>query len=61
MDAEIDILAVKQDGNDGIVVKFSDGTSAGYVIEELLELRPKRMPTAPLKLDHPEPTPTQSV
>lgn len=61
MDAQIHILAVMQDGNDGIIVKFSDGTSAGYVVEELLELRPKRWPTTPLKLDHPEPTPTQSV
>jgi len=33
------------DGKDGVFVTFSDGTSAGYVVEELLELRPKREPT----------------
>jgi hypothetical protein len=30
------------EGKDGLIVKFSDGTVAGYVIEELLELRPHR-------------------
>ncbi len=57
----IQIQSVKQDGNDGVIVKFSDGTSAGFVIEELLELRPVRWPTTPLKTVHPESTPTQSV
>lgn len=38
----IQIASVKQDGKDGILVRFSDGTSAGYVVEELLELRPVR-------------------
>jgi len=38
------ILAVEQDGVDGVFVTFSDGTSAGYLVEELLELRPKREP-----------------
>jgi thiamine phosphate synthase YjbQ (UPF0047 family) len=41
------ILAAEMDGNDGVVVTFSDGTTAGYVVEELLELRPKREPTTP--------------
>ena len=36
------ILAVEKDGRDGVIVRFSDGTAAGYVLEELLELRPKR-------------------
>jgi hypothetical protein len=36
------ILTVKKDGDDGLVVSFSDGTDAGYVVEELLKLRPKR-------------------
>ena len=39
---QIQIRAVEQDGEDGIIVAFSDGTSAGYVVEELLDLRPKR-------------------
>jgi hypothetical protein len=43
MDAEaICILTVVQDGDDGVIVTFSDGTSAGYVPEELLELRLSR-------------------
>jgi hypothetical protein len=50
MVAPIQILAVKQDGDDGLVVTFSDGTAAGYVVEELLKLRPKREPAAPLEL-----------
>jgi hypothetical protein len=41
---EIQIIKVEIDGNDGIIVTFSDGTSAGYVVEELLELRPTREP-----------------
>lgn len=41
MDDSIQILAVERD-DDGLIVDFSDGTTAGYVIEELLELRPKR-------------------
>jgi len=40
----IRILTVQRDGEDGVVVSFSDGTSAGYVVEELLELRPRREP-----------------
>jgi len=42
MEADIQILAVELDGNDGVVVTFSDGTTGGYVIEELLDLRPVR-------------------
>ena len=36
------LLAVELDGDDGLVVTFSDGTTGGYVVEELLELRPIR-------------------
>lgn len=36
------IISVEQDGNDGVLVHFSDGSIAGYVVEELLELRPAR-------------------
>jgi hypothetical protein len=42
----IRILTVELEGEDGLVVTLSDGTTAGYVIEELLELRPFREPTA---------------
>jgi hypothetical protein len=38
----LEILAVEKDGRDEVIVRFSDGTTAGYVVEELLELRPKR-------------------
>jgi hypothetical protein len=34
----IQILTVERDGEDGLLVTFSDGTTAGYVTEELLEL-----------------------
>jgi hypothetical protein len=43
MSNEIAILTVEQE-SDGVVVTFSDGTTAGYVVEELLELRPHREP-----------------
>lgn len=42
MKDEVQVLAVELDGNDGLVVTFSDGTTDGYVAEELLELRPYR-------------------
>ena len=38
------ILAIEKDGNDGLIVTFSDGTTAGYIAEELLSLRPYREP-----------------
>ena len=40
----IQILTAERDGEDGLLVTFSDGTTAGYVTEELLELRPFREP-----------------
>jgi hypothetical protein len=36
------ILKVEMDSDDGLFVTFSDGTTAGFVIEELLLLRPAR-------------------
>lgn len=36
------IVKVEKDSEDGLIVTFSDGTSAGYVVEELLLLRPHR-------------------
>jgi hypothetical protein len=42
---KIKILAAEPDADDGLIVTFSDGTTAGYVAEELLALRPYREPT----------------
>jgi hypothetical protein len=42
MDNCVGILAVERDAEDGVIVKFSDGTITGYVAEELLILRPFR-------------------
>ena len=38
----IKILTAELDGEDGLIVTFSDGTTGAYVVEELLELRPIR-------------------
>jgi hypothetical protein len=54
----IRILTVERDGEDGLIVMFSDGTTGAYVVEELLELRPHREPTeqrtdsSPIHLAH---------
>jgi hypothetical protein len=47
----IRILTVEREDEDGLIVTFSDGTTAGYVIEELLELRPFREPTESKRSD----------
>ncbi len=47
MDAPLKMLTAELDDGDGLLVTFSDGTTAGYVVEELLELRPVREPTPP--------------
>jgi len=47
MSSEIEITAVEQDGSDGIVVTFSDGTIGGYLVQELVKLRPRRNWTVP--------------
>jgi hypothetical protein len=39
---QIKILSVEKDGEDGVIVAFSDGTTDGFVVEELLGLRPRR-------------------
>src|ERR1700680_1589479 len=36
---------VERDGDDGVIVTFSDRTTGAYVVEELLKLRPHREPT----------------
>jgi len=38
----IRILTTENDGDDGLILTFSDGTTGAYVVEELLELRPIR-------------------
>jgi len=50
-DQPLRILTAERDGNDGLIVTFSDGTTGAYVIEELLELRPirERTKTTPSK------------
>ena len=47
----IKILTTECDGDDGLIVTFSDGTTGAYVIEELLQLRPirERSKTKPIK------------
>jgi len=42
MDKYPKIVGVEKDGVDGLIVTFSDGTMGGYVVEELLEIRPIR-------------------
>jgi hypothetical protein len=42
MSDAIRILTAERDGDDGLIVTFSDGTTAAYVVEELLKLRPHR-------------------
>jgi hypothetical protein len=44
-------MTVKRDDEDGLFVTFSDGTAAGYVVEELLELRPFREPAGTKESD----------
>jgi hypothetical protein len=42
MAEEIRMLTTEPDGEDGLIVTFSDGTTGAYVVEELLALRPVR-------------------
>jgi hypothetical protein len=44
MPEPIFMRTVEKDGGDGLIVTFSDGTTAGYVAKELLKLRPHREP-----------------
>ena len=47
----IRILTVEREDEDGLIVTFSDGTTTGYVTEELLELRPFREPSESRRSD----------
>ena len=42
MENLVHIVALEKDGDDGVIVTFSDGTWGAYVVDELLELRPHR-------------------
>jgi len=42
MDEPIEIVMMEREGGYGLIVSFSDGTTASFVVEELLELRPYR-------------------
>lgn len=44
MEPNVRLVWVELDSDDGVFVTFSDGATAGYVVEELLELRPFRFP-----------------
>jgi hypothetical protein len=52
MKSPIRILTTEHDGDDGLIVTFSDGTIGAYVVEELLKLRPVREPVK-TKKNHP--------
>ena len=51
MDEQIQILNVERYGADGLILIFSDRTTAGYITEELLELRPFREPVESKRSD----------
>jgi hypothetical protein len=42
IDKKVGFTKVEIDGDDGLLVVFSDKTTTAYVAEELLELRPYR-------------------
>ena len=50
MGTNVQIVHVERYASDGIVVTFSDGTRAAYVVEELFELRPHREPIRNIKI-----------
>ena len=41
----ITILTAQKEDPDGLILTFSDGMTAAYLVDELLELRPHREPT----------------
>ena len=42
MSDHLSVSSVEKDGEDGLIVTFSDGTKVGYLVEELIDLRPIR-------------------
>jgi hypothetical protein len=62
MDDPITILTVEMEAPDGLILTFSDGTTAAYLVEEMLELRPHREPTeAPQRIVEERPRPHLSL
>ena len=55
--AGIGIVSVERDGEDGLIVTFTDGTTGAYLAGELLELRPCREQVSELD-EHAPPVPT---
>ena len=49
---EIRITSVEQDGEDGLIVTFSDRTTGAYAVEELLSLRSMREPAKESKIQN---------
>ena len=54
-DQTIRILATELDGDDGLILTFSEGTTGAYVVEELLELRPHREPVKTGRIEEASP------
>ena len=46
MENVLEIVGVDREDGDGVIVEFSDGTTARYTVEELIELRPVRTRSA---------------
>jgi hypothetical protein len=56
----ITIVSVELEGEDGLIVTFSDATTGAYVVDELLELRPHREPCRKSVDNRPRTTPRPS-
>jgi hypothetical protein len=52
MDDKIRIVKLEADGDDGLIVEFSDRTTTAFVAEELLQLRPNRETVEEQKATH---------
>ena len=52
MSDEIRITSVEQDGEDGLIVTFSDRTTGAYAVEELLSLQSMREPAKESKIQN---------
>ena len=64
MESRVRILKVAKDEDDSVIMTFSDGTWAAYLVEELIELRPHSEPVSktipihkPVKLKLTKPVP----
>jgi hypothetical protein len=52
MSDEIRITSVEQDGEDGLIVTFSDRTTGAYAVEALLSLQSMREPAKESKIQN---------